>query len=55
MCWREIVMRESRERDAVLELMRGHWDCLEAGISGDETLWALELALRDEPLRSPTR
>jgi hypothetical protein len=34
--------------DEVLELMRGHWECLEAAVRGEE-LFALELALRDDP------
>jgi hypothetical protein len=45
MCLREIVISEAHEFEQLLELMRGHWDSLEA----DEELLALELALSEEP------
>jgi hypothetical protein len=38
------------DHDEVVEMMRGHWDCFDAAVHGEEALFALELALRDEPL-----
>ncbi len=44
------VQVEALDFDEVLEIMRGHWDCLEAALEEDENVRALELALAYEPL-----
>jgi hypothetical protein len=51
MCLHEIVNGEARELKEMLELMRGHWDCLETALGADGSLWALEVALLEAPSR----